>query len=134
MTTTGWEPRLETGIDVIDAQHQSLFAAVHELGEAFKAGQASGKVAESLDFLARYTVEHFQTEERFMKAMGYPDLPPHRQEHARLVSRLQMLQVKHGNGFLVSADVATFVADWLAHHIEEVDMGYVAFARTRIRG
>ena len=42
-----------------------------------------------------------------------------------------MLQVKHDNGFMVSADMATLLAEWLAHHIEEADMGYVAFATAR---
>lgn len=133
MTVAAWGPDLETGIDVIDAQHRALFGAIQGLATSFREGQAVGKSKESLNFLARYTVEHFQTEERFMRAMGYPDLEQHRIEHGRLVSKLQMLQVKQGKGYLVTAEVATFVADWLAHHIHEADMGYVQFARERIR-
>ncbi len=134
MTLVAWGPTLETGIDVIDAQHRTLFTAIHELAASFREGHAAGKAKESLEFLARYTVEHFQTEERFMRAMGYPSLELHRIEHGRLVSKLQMLQVKQGKGYLVTAEVATFVADWLAHHIHEADMGYVQFARERVRG
>lgn len=129
MTIANWDPRLETGIDVIDAQHKGLFVAVNDLADSFKSGQAADKARESLAFLAQYTVEHFQTEERFMKAMGYPDLGQHRVEHSRLVSTLQRLQVKQGKGYLVTAEVALFVADWLAHHIHEQDMGYVQFAQ-----
>jgi hemerythrin-like metal-binding protein len=134
VTVAVWEPRLETGIDVIDAQHRALFAAVNDLAVSFKSGQATDKARDSLAFLAKYTVEHFQTEERFMKAMGYPNLPAHRVDHGRLVSKLQMLQVKQGKGYLVTAEVALFVADWLTHHIEESDMGYVQFAKAKIRG
>jgi hemerythrin len=134
MTLAVWGPSLETGIDVIDAQHKALFEAIDTLATSFRAGLAVTKARESLEFLARYTVEHFQTEERFMRAMGYPDLDAHRVEHGRLVSKLQMLQVKQGKGYLVTAEVATFVADWLAHHIHEADMGYVQFARERVRG
>ncbi len=127
MTAAAWDSRLETGIDVIDSQHKALFEAVSDLAASFRSGQAAGHVKESLDFLAKYTIEHFQTEERFMRAMGYPDLDEHRMDHVRLVSKLQMLQVKHGNGYLVTAEVATFVAEWLTHHIHEEDMGYVRY-------
>lgn len=133
MTVSTWDPSLETGIDVIDAQHRALFEAIQSLAASFRTGEAAHKTKDSLSFLARYTVEHFQTEERFMRAMGYPDYDRHRIEHGLLVSQLQQLQVKQGKGYLVTAEVATFVADWLAHHIHEQDMGYVQFARERVR-
>jgi hemerythrin len=131
MAVVVWDPRLETGIDVIDAQHRTLFEAVNTLGDSFKSGQAAYIARESLDFLAKYSIEHFQTEERFMRSMNYPDLDSHRIEHGRLVSQLQALQVKHDKGYLVTAEVALFVADWLKHHIQEADMGYVRFIQTR---
>lgn len=130
MAVVAWDPGLETGLDVIDAQHRTLFEAVNALADAFKSGRASDKARESLDFLAKYSIEHFQTEERFMRFMDYPDLAAHRIEHGRLVSKLQLLQVKQGKGYLVTAEVAMFVADWLKHHIQEADMGYVRFTRT----
>lgn len=134
MTIAAWDPSLETGIDVIDAQHRTLFDAIQSLATSFRTGDSAHRTKESLAFLARYTVEHFQTEERFMRAMGYPDYDQHRIEHGHLVSQLQHLQVKEGKGYLVTAEVATFVAEWLAHHIHEQDMGYVQFARERVRG
>ena len=33
-----------------------------------------------------------------------------------------------------AAHMANFAADWLAHHIDEADMGYVQFARERPSG
>lgn len=134
MTVVTWDPGLETGIDVIDSQHRALFEAVNNLADSFKAGQASGKARESLGFLSKYSIEHFQTEERFMRSMGYPELPSHRIEHGRLVAQLQALQEKQDQGYLVTAEVALFVADWLRHHIQEADMGYVRFTRSRLKG
>ena len=129
MTIATWEDRFETGIPLIDDQHRALFGAINALGESFKAGYASDQVKESLDFLAHYTLEHFDSEERHMREMGYPNLQEHIQEHTQMLARVQDLQVRQEGGFMVTADVALFFADWLAHHINEVDMGYVAFAR-----
>ena len=125
-----WDPRLETGIDVIDAQHRTLFEAVHALVDSYRMGQASRQARESLLFLAEYSRVHFQTEARFRRSMGYPDLASHRIEHRRLVARLHTLQEKQDKGYLVTAEVALFLADWLRHHIQGADMDYVRFLRS----
>lgn len=129
MTIAHWEARFETGIPLIDEQHRALFDAINALAESFKAGQASAQVKESLDFLANYTLVHFDSEERHMREMGYPKIHLHIQEHTNLLAQVQNLQFRQEGGFMVTADVALFFADWLAHHINEVDMGYVEFSR-----
>ena len=129
MAIAVWNLGLETGIPEIDQQHRALFDAINALAEAFQAGQAPSRVGESLAFLNRYTREHFDTEEAFMVGSGYPQLAAHQAEHAQLMARLGELEARHGRGFLVTADVALFLAEWLTHHINEVDMGYVTFRR-----
>ncbi len=128
-----WSSRFETGIPIIDRQHQALFDAVNRLADSFKDGTSSAQVKASLDFLVTYTAEHFQTEERHMKEIGYPKLTSHMAEHAQLLARAQDLQAKLATGKPVTMEVTTFLADWLKHHINEVDMGYVEFAKTLAR-
>lgn len=128
-----WSSRFETGIPVIDTQHKTLFAAVNKLADSFKAGTSTSQVRESLDFLVRYTVEHFQTEEKHMQDMGYPKLTSHMAEHAQLVDKAKVLQARMAEGKPVTVEVTTFLADWLKHHINEVDMGYVEFAKAAAR-
>lgn len=128
-----WSSRFETGIPIIDTQHKALFAAVNKLADSFKDGTSSSQARESLDFLVQYAVEHFQTEERHMKDMGYPKLTSHMAEHAQLVEKAKALQAKMAEGRPVTVEVTTFLADWLKHHINEVDMGYVEFAKAAAR-
>lgn len=128
-----WSTRFETGIPIIDTQHKTLFDAVNRLADSFKAGTSATQAKESLDFLLKYTVEHFQTEEKFMKDMGYPKLTSHMAEHAQLVDKAKGLQARMAEGKPVTVEVTTFLADWLKHHINEVDMGYVEFAKAAAR-
>lgn len=128
-----WSSRFETGIHLIDTQHKNLFEAVNRLADSFKAGHAAEQARESLDFLLKYTVEHFQTEEKYMKDMGYPKLTSHMAEHAQLVEKARALQARMADGKSVTVEVTTFLADWLKHHINEVDMGYVEFAKAKAR-
>ncbi len=129
MVIAPWNSRFETGIDLIDAQHQSLFEALNRLAEAFKAGNAKQQVKACLVFLVGYTQEHFQTEEQFMREMDYPGLAEHRGEHARLMEQVRDLQMAFEEGQPVAMDVAIFLADWLKVHIHESDLAYVRFMK-----
>jgi hemerythrin len=128
-----WNSRFETGIEIIDTQHKTLFDAVNKLADSFKTGTSKAAVKESLDFLVKYTIEHFKTEEQVMKDMGYPKLTSHIAEHTQLVANAQDLQKKLADGKPVTMEVSKFLADWLKHHINEVDMGYVEFKRAQDR-
>ena len=129
MAIAVWNSRFETGITIIDTQHKALFDAVNKLADSFKAGTSKAQVKESLDFLVKYTVEHFGTEEKIMKDMAYPKLTSHMVEHTQLVQKAKDLQARLAEGKPVTMEVTTFLADWLKHHINEVDMGYVEFKR-----
>ncbi|HEX9081031.1 MAG TPA: bacteriohemerythrin [Holophagaceae bacterium] len=133
MAVAIWSSRFETGIPIIDKQHQTLFEAVNRLADSFKNGTASSQVKASLDFLVSYTAEHFQTEEKHMKEMGYPKLAAHVVEHKSLLAKAQDLQAKLAEGKPVTVEVTAFLADWLKHHINEVDMGYVEFAKAKAK-
>ena len=129
MTVAVWNSRFETGIDLIDGQHKSLFEAVNRLAASLDSETRGEGVKESLDFLAKYTVDHFQMEEHFMGEMAYPGLAAHRAEHARLMNGVQVLQARLAQGQPMTRDVTTFYASWLKHHICGTDMAYVQFMK-----
>ena len=129
MLVAPWNSRFETGIDLIDAQHKSLFEAINTLADAFKAGNAKNQVRVSLEFLIDYTVDHFQSEERLMREMDYPRLGEHMGEHARLMEQVRDLQTELLEGKPVTMDVTIFLAEWLKVHIHDSDMAYVYFLK-----
>jgi hemerythrin len=133
MAIANWSSRYETGIGIIDTQHKALFEAVNKLADSFKSGTAKEQVKDSLDFLVKYTVEHFQTEEKYMQDMDYPKLTAHMAEHAQLIVKAKDLQKRLADGKPMTMDVTIFLADWLKHHINEDDMGYVAFVKEKNR-
>jgi len=131
MPVAVWSDQYETGIEEIDAQHKHLFEVINHLAECFKEGKAEPGAREALGFLSEYTREHFYTEEEFMRVVNYPMLSFHQIEHTELLTKVQNLLMKLDEGFMITADVAIFVADWLAHQINEADMGYVQFVREK---
>ncbi len=131
MAIAVWNSQYETGIERIDAQHKALFQAFNSINGVIHAGGPPDGIKAGLDFLARYTMEHFPAEETAMRVMGYPKLASHKVEHGKLVSKLQDLQVKQANGALLTSEVDLFIAHWLAGHIDEADMEYIRFANAK---
>ena len=126
-----WSEVFATGIESIDTQHKNLFDAINRLGDCFKEKKTEAGASEALAFLSQYTQEHFLSEEEYMRVMNYPDITLHQQEHTALLSKVQNLIVKADEGYLITADIAIFAADWLVHHINETDMGYVRFIKDK---
>jgi|ERR1035438_678392 hemerythrin len=126
-----WNSRFETGIDAIDSQHKSLFEAVNRLAASFHSGNTEVEIKKSLDFLVKYTLEHFQAEEHFMREVGYQGLAAHQLEHGRLMNRVRVLQDRLAQGTPVTMDVTIFFAGWLKHHICGTDMAYVRFMKEK---
>lgn len=129
MTIASWNSRYETGIETIDAQHKALFAALNQLTEAFLAGTSEEHVKAGLKALLAYAMEHFQTEEAYMREKGYPGLAAHMVEHERLVGKARQMEEQARSGRPVAMELTIFLADLLAQHIDEFDLAMVRFLK-----
>jgi hemerythrin len=119
-----WDPALETGVNEIDEQHRLLFRKAGAVLEAVAAGQGALEVKRTLQFLADYAALHFETEERYMRAAGFPDADAHAEIHQRINRRLlEVASEFHARGASpgLVADVEALVRGWLTMHIAEKD-------------
>ncbi|GLH73857.1 hemerythrin [Geothrix limicola] len=117
-----WESKYEVGVPIIDAQHRMLFDHVNTLFDAMQAGHGKDEIGKTLAFLARYTVEHFKTEEDLMQRSAYPGFKAHKAVHDDLTRQVVELQGKLDKGSqMLSLPVMHFLRDWLSHHISEED-------------
>jgi len=122
MTFLNWEPRYQVGVTILDTQHKGLFDQINALHDAMQAGQGREEVAKTLAFLARYTVEHFQTEEELMRRADYPDFLEHKAIHDELTRQVLDLLARLDKGSeRLTLPVMHFLRDWLSHHILELD-------------
>ncbi len=133
MSLVRWSESFATGIAKIDEQHQTLFKAVNELHEAFRSGAAKPQIGKAIDFLVKYTVEHFRDEEGFMERYGYDGLAAHRGEHQLLLEQVKEFSDKFQKApdSVRPMEVARFLGDWLTHHIHQVDMKYAGYLKDK---
>lgn len=118
-----WSSDLDTGIDVIDKQHQRIVDYLNELNEANDTGdlKATNHV---LDELVDYTVTHFAFEEELQERAGYPFLKAHKRVHEIFVKRVAEFQARAAAGQNVAPELLSMLKIWLVNHIKGDDADY----------
>jgi hemerythrin len=118
-----WTPALAVGIEHIDAQHRELFRRA----ELFLSGIEScsrHEVGVLLSYLRFYVVNHFGSEESWMREVEYPGLFEHKRQHDRFLKDLLALSTENdrreGPG-LSPLRVATWLDAWLSDHVGRTD-------------
>ncbi len=116
---------LEIGLPVIDEQHKEYIRRVGILVEKCEVGVSLEDVLSSLDFLEKYAIEHFDSEEYLMRETSYPLYDEHKAYHEYFCRQLDGLteQIKGKDGFceanLVRLTQLTFY--WFVNHIRTHD-------------
>jgi hemerythrin-like metal-binding protein len=121
-----WSELFETGVELIDSQHQTLVDLTNQLGEAVvRSDVAQGQAV--LDRLKAYTQYHFEAEEAWSVQAGQPPqaLAAHRASHAGFLTEV----LKFADGWTGSDERAhslhRFLTAWLITHILGEDRNMV---------
>ncbi len=130
MSQIAWSDAMTTGNAHIDQQHKELIAVTQKLLTAIKKGRgthselAKQEAYETLAFLGRYVIEHFEYEEAMMERYDFPLKELNENEHRIFTYRLHnLLRSVESHGFTRNnvIKVETLLGHWLLHHIIEID-------------
>ena len=130
MTYLAWNNKYLVGMEVLDYQHQQIFAKINEVYDALMRGAAPTATAEKMHQFTIAARDHFATEEAILSAAGYPGLSTHRVLHVELIRRVQAYcsRCKCGENVL-SPHLLNFLRDWFAHHLECADHEYAVWLK-----
>ena len=129
-----WEPSMETRVSVIDKQHKMLVARVNELVSAMKSGKGRELIGDTLVFLGKYALDHFATEEAFMRQHSYPEYDKHKAIHEAFKQDFGSLAKEFDAGeksLSLTVQVQHRIADWLRTHILQTDQELGRFLRAK---
>ncbi|MCL2618951.1 MAG: hemerythrin family protein [Defluviitaleaceae bacterium] len=126
-----WNEKYETGNREVDDEHREIFDLVQKVIDAtFK--DRGEKMETIIDFLANYTIQHFNNEERLMEESGYPHTGEHKRQHAEFLEEVVKLKKK----VLAEADrtannvlINKVIVNWLTKHVLGSDMMMAAHYR-----
>jgi hemerythrin len=130
-----WDGSLDTGVRILDQQHQDLFEEVNKLLLATARHEGHKIVGKFLGYLGQYVVEHFATEADLMEKTGYPAMEEHMAAHLAFAEEYQRLTgTLTDYSMVVVIQVASRVNHWMHEHIPQHDQALVAFLRKRDEG
>ncbi len=122
-----WNDSFNTGIELIDKQHQILVRAINLLGLALERGSNKELMDAIFETLADYTATHFADEEKMFDAAGFPESEQHKHTHQIFLQRVTELKTQFDAGGDNAREVLAFLVDWLQKHILGTDRKYIPY-------
>ncbi|WP_038037020.1 bacteriohemerythrin [Thermopetrobacter sp. TC1] len=127
MVKLEWQDAFNTGIDLIDRQHQILVRAINLLSMGLEQGCEKDLMDDIFHTLADYTATHFADEERLFTEASFPEAEAHKRTHEMFLQRLNELKAKFDQGGDTAQEVLVFLVDWLKNHILGTDRKYIPY-------
>ena len=118
-----WDSRLDTGIDVIDAQHKRIVDYINDL-EIAKIKGDKVLTMEVIEQLIDYTQSHFGFEESMLEEAGYKFLKPHKKVHELFIKRVTEFTMRAAKGEDIADELHLMLSKWLINHIASEDRDY----------
>ncbi|PCJ85655.1 MAG: hemerythrin [Thiotrichaceae bacterium] len=123
-----WKDSYSVGIDSIDQQHRKLLNLINQLQTAVDYSTGELFEREALDELVEYTKTHFSYEEGLMKDNDYPDFIAHKAQHEKMFKKVnEVLSEYENDKDTAMANAASYLKDWLVHHINGTDKEYSSY-------
>ena len=130
MTFMPWSSEIAVGLSDVDEQHRWLVDRINQLhSELSEIAPRSSVIADVLEELMDYTMNHFIMEEELFERHAYPDIVAHKGQHNKFTSTIMNALTDHEDGANVSHDVLEFLKHWLIQHIMRTDKVYVPFLK-----
>ncbi len=118
MALLTWDESYSVHVREIDEQHKVWVRMLNNLHDAMREGKGRDKVGETLAGLVQYTKTHFATEEKLLRAAGYPFHGEHKKIHEDMTGQVESLLQRYQKGDLtLTFDVMDFLKNWLSEHI-----------------
>ncbi len=122
---------VEIGIYIIDAQHKRLIDKVRELYINIQT-ENTINLLELLNSLLDYANHHFGAEETYFNKFDYKEKSAHIEEHKKFIEYIQnIVDTIEENDTIKLLGIVTFLNSWICKHINEVDVKYVAFLKSK---
>ena len=119
-----WNDNYLLGNEQVDNQHRKLFELVNSLVDSCDEETATDELRSTLNFLLRYTVQHFEDEETLQIQSNFPEYEEHKKLHENFkitVRDLVQRFIDSNSPEQLRHDVKKILVRWLIHHILEED-------------
>lgn len=123
-----WRESYETGVSVMDEQHQKLIELINKLYRVMRDRESEASVKDVLEEMNTYAEQHFAEEEKLLKENNYPGYDKHIALHQSYREKLKELMGESTfEGKEQMKETYTFLRQWWMEHIVGEDKKYGEF-------
>jgi len=134
MRSLKWTSLNAVFLTEIDDQHKEIFEAVSDLQNVLARPDASPELSKLTRRLVSSIDEHFNHEERLMRAARYDGLRWHKRSHDAARKRVTQITARIQTGDAEAGrELVEYLADWLRDHTALADRMMGAFLRNHQR-
>lgn len=120
-----WKEEYSVHVKEIDDQHKQLVEHINELSSTPPL-EISKKLPEVIAQLKKYSLDHFETEEKYFDKFNYDDAERHKEEHEKFKEKISEFKKKAEQDAMATLfEIIDFLGDWLVDHLIEMDQKYV---------
>lgn len=133
-----WKDKYSIGVELIDEQHKELFKRVSDFLRIVENKDSwedkLDKVKETMAFMQKYVVEHFDDEEVYQAQIGYPDIDNHKIAHHKFKEGINdYVKIFEEEGF-DEEKIQEFggkLMTWLIMHVGKMDQMIGEYANSK---
>lgn len=117
-----WLEKYSIGVEAFDEQHKKLVELLNQLASAMAEGKGKTVLEPVLNNLIKYTVFHFNEEEKYFDRFDYSGAEVHRVEHLKLIEEVKQFKTDYDAGKIgITVELMRFLKGWLINHIADTD-------------
>ena len=120
MSTLLWSSDYNVNITSIDDEHKLLVSIIDDIAHSmqYHSSLQHQLINETLHRLSNCIHTHFETEERLLLFNNYPDFTQHKDEHTKLLARMDnFVQRFKADEWTFNENMLLYLKDWLVRHI-----------------
>jgi hemerythrin len=118
-----WHPKYTVHDEVLDRQHQNLFAITNRVIDKYESGSVDSY--DTIQELVVFISEHFYAEQVVMIEARYWAYNQHVQEHEYFIKKVETFLRRHkDNEKELIRDIVNFLRDWIFVHTTNSDLKY----------
>ncbi|MCP5046348.1 MAG: hemerythrin family protein [bacterium] len=127
-----WSDQFSVKVKAMDDQHKVLVGMINDLYRALLSTKTPDVKAKIVESLLKYTIFHFDSEEKMLVEHNYPLLKIQQSEHLAFVKKVEEYNQKLKDGTLeLNMEIVKFLTNWLKEHIMGNDQEYGPFMNER---
>lgn len=125
-----WTEEYRLGVEMLDYEHQDLFARLNELNAELSRHDERETIEACLGEIYARMQAHFALEERFMLEQKFPDYAAHKKEHDELLDEFMEFMMRFELDATLTYDEAeqATLKHWVVDHVRTSDLALGRFA------